>query len=227
MESGGIFITFEGGEGCGKSTQVKLLSDHLQKMGVKFIVTREPGGTENAEQIRQILLGKERELTPLTEFLLISAARADHWAKKIKPALDQGYIVICDRFYDSSLVYQSFVYSNPISVEPKLIHDVTTTITGGRFPDRTYIFDLDPVIGLQRTRARSLQLPQLNNRFDNLDLSFHQKVRQGFLDIFNSSHRQQPGNNRYVLIDASRPVEDVYSIITKDLSELVGGDLVA
>ncbi len=203
-----LFITFEGGEGAGKSIQTKMLSDFLISKGKKVILTREPGGTDLAEEIRKIvLIGDPDKLNPLTESLLYLAARSDHWIKKIKPYLDAGNIVISDRFHDSSIVYQG-VCKN---VNTALLNQVFAEITQGKLPDRTYLLDLDPKIGIARSLSR-----EGNNeiRFEKMDSNFHEKVRKGFLELAENDKK------RFCIIDGTLPIDEIHNIIKNDIYNL-------
>jgi dTMP kinase len=191
-----MFVTFEGGEGCGKSTQARLLKDYLEALGKKVVLTREPGGTEVAESLRKVMLEDASIKDPLTELMVISAARRDHVINLIKPALEEGKIVICDRFIDSSYVYQGLVKG--LSVDK--IQVLTNLCTEGYLPTHTLIFDLDPQIALSRIRKDR----QTMSHYDNQSLSFHQKIREGFLDLAKKNH------DRISTIDASKSKEEVF-----------------
>lgn len=170
-----MFITFEGGEGTGKSTHAKLLSDRLRGQGVDVVATREPGGTPEAEAIRAILVnGNPDSLSPEAEALLNYAARDHHLRQLIRPALAAGQTVICDRFMDSTRAYQSFAGG----AAPSFIDALEKTIVGETIPTLTLIFDLDPAIGLERAKSRGGA-----DRFERKGLAFHQKLRAGFLAI--------------------------------------------
>ena len=182
----GFFITLEGGEGTGKSTQSRLLSDWLIKQGFTTVLTREPGGSPGAEEIRNLLVnGDKGRWDSLTETLLFMAARRNHLTTKIWPALEQGQVVICDRFLDSTLAYQGYGYGKKDDV----IHGIQTIyhlIAGHFHPDLTIILDIDPAIGLKRSCARAGNTEQ---RFESMDLSFHTNLRQGFLDLAKTDNR--------------------------------------
>ena len=185
-----------------------MLSDFLISKGKNVIITREPGGTDLAEEIRKIvLIGDPEKLNPLTESLLYLAARSDHWLRKIKPSLDSGNIVISDRFHDSSVVYQGICKG----VSHSILNQVFREITQGRSPDRTYLLDLDPKIGISRSLSR-----EGNNetRFEKMDLKFHEKVREGFLNLAKSDKK------RFRVIDASLSIDEIHSIIKNDIFNL-------
>ena len=193
----GYFITLEGGEGTGKSTQCRLLADYLTQMGHKVLLTREPGGSIGAEEIRNLLVtGDKSRWDSVTETLLFMAARRNHLVKRIWPALEEGQIVICDRFLDSTLAYQGYGYGkNQQTLD--MIQTIYRLIAGDFYPDLTIVLDIDPKLGLQRSCARAGNNEQ---RFESMDLSFHNNLRQGFLDLARS-------NNRYAVVDASAGIE--------------------
>ena len=171
----GALITFEGIEGCGKSTQTHLLSRHLEADGHNVVVTREPGGTPIAENIREILLDPANEaMDPLTELLLYEAARAQHVAERIRPAIEAGSVVVCDRFFDSTTAYQGAGRNLP-NIDLEMLHALAT---GGLSPDLTILLDLPVEAGLKR--ATSAGSP---DRIEAESVEFHQRVRQGFLDL--------------------------------------------
>ncbi|MBX3458061.1 MAG: dTMP kinase [Candidatus Paracaedibacteraceae bacterium] len=172
----GKFITFEGGEGTGKSTQCQLLAEYLRLKGHSVIITREPGGTDGAELIRALLVsGDVNRWSGITEALLLNAARVDHWEKVIKPALDSGTWVICDRFADSTIAYQG--YGRGLDVN--FLRNLHESVLPNVWPDLTYIFDLDPEIGISRALSRHTS----EIRFEKLEIDFHNRMRAGYLDI--------------------------------------------
>ena len=184
-----MFITFEGGEGTGKTTQINILKKYLEDQGLEVIITREPGGVISAENIRAVIF--DNEIDPITETMLYAAARREHY---IKPALDAGKIVICDRFIDSSIVYQGIVRG----VGVDLVENINKYAINNVEPDLTIFFDLDPETGLKRVSLRNEQM----NRFDKESFDFHLKVRKGYKLLSKTK-------NRFVLIDASKSIEDV------------------
>lgn len=186
----GKFISFEGGEGSGKSTQMKLLQEAFAKSSLAFVATREPGGTQSAERIRELLVtGKADAWDPISETLLFYAARAHHVTHLIKPALASGKTVICDRFVDSTLVYQGI--GKGLSAEYILsLHRLTL---GNFMPDLTIILDIDPAKGLARAKGRSGN----ETRFEEMEIDFHHRIRAGFQQIA----AREPG--RCVVLDAS------------------------
>ena len=209
----GKFITFEGGEGAGKTTQAKFLAEALEKAGVETLLTREPGGTFGAEAIRDLVLkGTSDRWSGMTELLLMYAARLDHLEKLIKPALERGVWVISDRFADSSLAYQG--HARGLGADNvKAVHEV---VMGGFEPDLTILFDMDPVLAQKRVETRGEDL----TRFDAESLDFHKTLRQAFQDIA----VENPSRIHTVDADGSR--ENVQNRIlfalTKQFPELAG-----
>lgn len=197
----GLFITFEGGEGTGKSTQIKLFNEYLEKSGIKNILTREPGGTPLAEQIRELLVkGKADKMDQMTELLLFFAARRDHVVKKIRPNIDAGITVVSDRFADSSTAYQGYGRGkNETNI--KNVNELYRIVVGDFKPDLTFILDIDPKIGLMRSVKRAGNDEQ---RFEGMDFTFHENLRAGYLDIA----RAYP--ERCVIIDANQTVDQVH-----------------
>ena len=173
MPTTGVFIAFEGPEGAGKSTQLKSLQRRLQAAGLGPVVTKEPGGTPLGERIRElVLLEPDLDISPLSEFLLYSASRAQLIQDVIKPALAASKLVLCDRFAGASVAYQGYGRGLPLD----FIHTVTQQATGGLEPDLTLLFDLDPKLGLARVARRGQK-----DRLEGADLAFHRRVRKGFL----------------------------------------------
>ncbi|MGD9740861.1 MAG: dTMP kinase [Bauldia sp.] len=198
--AGGRFITFEGGEGGGKTTQLQHLAARLRALGVDVTTTREPGGTPIAESIRRFLLeGAAKPLGPDAETVLFAAARADHIEKLIRPALASGHWVLCDRFIDSTRAYQGTA-----GVDPALIRALERVAVWPFWPDLTIILDLPAEIGLRRAAARSGAGP---DRFEGDDLGEHQRRRQAFLDIAAAEPE------RCLVVDATRPEEEVADAI--------------
>ena len=175
----GKFITFEGGEGAGKTTQAKMLCDALEGAGIETLLTREPGGTFGAEAIRDLVLeGTSDRWSGMTELLLMYAARLDHVEKLIKPALERGVWVISDRFSDSSIAYQG--YARGLGADKvKAVHEA---VMDGFEPDLTILFDIDPILAQKRVETRGESL----SRFDAESIDFHNTLRQAFLDIAES-----------------------------------------
>jgi len=192
----GIFIAFEGGEGGGKSTQARLLTEALLAGGREVVRTREPGGTPAAEAIRAVLLDPANEgLDARAEALLFAAARGEHVARVIRPALDRGAVVITDRYVDSSLAYQGV--ARGLGVDRVL--ELSMWATGGLLPDLTFVLDIDPAVGLARVTDP--------NRLEAESLEWHRMVRAAFLDLA----AREP--QRYVVLEATRPVEELASAI--------------
>ena len=193
----GLFITFEGGEGCGKTTQIQKLALFIKSIfSVPFIVTREPGGVPAAELIREILVNGEAETwSPTTEGFLMSAARYEHVEQIIRPALVQNKLVISDRFVDSTIVYQGIV--GGVSIDD--IAAMNKIACGDIYPDVTIILDIDSQIGLARARSRR----EGEDRFEAKGPAFHEKVRAGFLEIAANAP------SRCVVIDANRTPDEI------------------
>jgi dTMP kinase len=201
------FITFEGGEGSGKSTQIKRLAARLKEQGLDVLVTREPGGTPEAEAVRALLVsGDVARWTAKSEALLNYAAREQHLEQVIRPALSRGTIVLCDRFMDSTRAYQG----HGGGCDPAFIDALERAIVGETIPTLTLIFDIDPALGLARARERGDAVAE--DRYERKGLAFHTRLREGFLDIL----RRNPKRCR--LVDASQDVdavtEDVWAIVS-------------
>ena len=176
----GLFISFEGGEGAGKSTQIRRLADSLRTRGLDVIVTREPGGSPGAEAVRHVLLnGAAEQFGTRMEALLFAAARSDHVEQVIRPALARGAVVLCDRFMDSSRVYQG-VTGN---LEHNFIEALQRVAVNGVMPDRTIILDIPAELGLERARSRGAAAATGPDRYEKEKLETHEKRRHGFLDI--------------------------------------------
>jgi dTMP kinase len=205
----GRFITLEGGEGTGKSTQLKLLATWLGGRGIDVLQTREPGGAPGAERIRELLVkGDADRWTPIAETLLHSAARADHLERTIRPALAAGRWVICDRFADSTTAYQGYGHGVPFNV----IDSLFKAVVGDTAPDLTLILDLPVEQGLQRAAARAGQ----ENRYEQMAVEFHDRLRNGFLAIA----RQNP--RRCAVVDANRGVDAIQSDIQAEVRRRLG-----
>lgn len=206
----GLFVTFEGGEGAGKSTQIRLLADRLRRMGVDVLTTREPGGSPGGEAVRHLLLsGAAEEYGTRVEAVLFAAARNDHVEEIIRPALASGAVVLCDRFLDSTRVYQGITGN----LEPAFIQNLERVAVNGVMPDCTIILDLPASEGLKRARSRAEAQPQAAapDRFEKEELDTHEKRREAFLDIAD----QEPLRCR--VVDASNApeviAEKVFSIV--------------
>jgi dTMP kinase len=206
----GRFITFEGGEGSGKSTQVRLLAERLRQAGYDVVATREPGGSVMGERIRGLLLDPDADLDPVTQALLFSAARRDHVVRLIEPALERGAIVLCDRFADSTRAYQQAAGA----VDSAFVEAITAAAIGATSPDLTLILDIDPREGLSRARARRGGAAKAD-AFEASDLGFHARVREGYLSIAQS----EP--NRCGVIGAGRAP----TIVAQDIATVVASRL--
>jgi dTMP kinase len=192
----GKFITFEGGEGTGKSTQAKILAEALRARGREIVLTREPGGSPGAEDIRRLLVtGEAGRWEPLSETLLFLAARSDHVARVIGPALKKGAWVVCDRFTDSTFVYQGVARGLGVAA----VRALQAAVPGIPAPDLTFILDLDPTIGLERAGRRS----DTENRFEGFDADFHDRLRAAFRDIASTE------TPRCSMVDASLSPDEV------------------
>ncbi len=211
MKTSAKFISFEGGEGAGKTTQIHLLEKALKAVGISVLVTREPGGTVGAELLRNILQHhKEAHWDAISQLLILYAGRHDHVEKVIKPALARNIWVLCDRFADSSMVYQG--YAQGLGVEfVKTIHEA---VLHNFQPDLTFFFDIPPERGLKRLRERYESSPesQKYDCFEDQNLEFHRKIYQGFKAL---SHN----NKRFVNIQADLPLDQVSPQIFRALSE--------
>lgn len=202
--SRGRFIAFEGGEGVGKSTQARLLADALRKRGLEVLLTREPGGTEGGEAIRRLLLDPAGPgWEPEAEALLFAAARSDHVEQVIRPAVERGSIVLCDRFIDSSRVYQGVTGG----LDADFMKALEAVAINGMMPDMTLIFDIDPVEGLKRATARR-GAGDAADRFEKETLAIHRRRREAFLAIAAAEPE------RCVVIDASADPDTVENVVT-------------
>lgn len=196
----GRFITFEGGEGAGKSTQVKRLVERLRAAGREVVATREPGGSTGAEAIRELVLkGSADRWSPATETLLMYAARRDHIERAIAPALDRGAWVVCDRFADSTRAYQG----GAGGVDPHLIAALETHVLANVRPDLTLVFDLPVEVGLARAEIHAAAAGHAETRFESMGAAFHERLRAAFQAIAEA----EPA--RCVLIDAAETIEGV------------------
>lgn len=209
----GQFITFEGGEGAGKTTQAKRLSKALTAAGIETLMTREPGGTFGAEAIRDLVLsGTHDRWSGMTELLLMYAARVDHVEKLIRPALERGVWVISDRFSDSTMAYQG--YARGLGAER--IKSVHQAIMGGFEPDLTILFDMDPVLAMQRVEDRGEKL----SRFDSESIEFHKRIR----DAFQTIAKDNPDRVKSIEAGAPRDAVEtrILSILTQQHPDLAG-----
>lgn len=203
----GLFITLEGVEGCGKTTQLALLAEHLGRLGRRVATTREPGGTPLAEALRGLLLDPATgAISPLSELMMYAAARAQHVHAVIRPALERGDVVLCDRFCDSTLAYQGG--GRGLALDQ--IRTLNTLATGGLAPDCTLLFDLPVEEGLARSGKRGVL-----DRIEGEPADFHRRVRASFLDIARAAPE------RITIIDASAPAEEVFAAVRDRVDRLV------
>ncbi|MBT3904966.1 MAG: dTMP kinase [Rhodospirillaceae bacterium] len=207
----GKFITFEGGEGAGKSTQVRLLAESLRQSGISVTETREPGGSPGAEAIRELLVtGGTDRWSGAAEALLNYAARRDHMERTILPALEQGAWVICDRFADSTMAYQG--YGHQLGAD--WVTELHQTVMADFKPDLTLVFDIAPEQGLKRANSRS----DTEDRYERMDAEFHDRLRDGFLKIAAAEPE------RCAVLDASGSVEDIQAEIFLIVRDRLGLD---
>ncbi len=206
-----MFITFEGIEGCGKTTQIQLLESYIRSQQIVAVFTREPGGTIIGDMIRSILLNKDfSEMSPLTELFLYEAARAQIVEEIIRPNLEKGKIVICDRYLDATLAYQG--YGRGLDLE--LIRECNLKASGGIVPDITFLLDCSPETGLSRAmqRIQGLTGPDKEDRFEREHIEFHKRVREGYLLLSRSE------DHRFRVINSERTIEAVQQEIISDLT---------
>jgi dTMP kinase len=205
-----LFITFEGIDGSGKTTQLSLLLESLRKRGVGTVVAREPGGTEIGESIRQILLhSSTQDLKPLSELLLYYASRHQNLCQNILPALERGQWVLCDRYADASLAYQGYGRG----VDLTFIEQLNQAVIGRRWPDLTILIDLDPSAALARARQRNRERAVDEGRFEMESLSFFERVRQGYLTMAQKDPR------RFRVVPGELSVADTHQEILRLVSE--------
>ncbi|HVJ63764.1 MAG TPA: dTMP kinase [Bdellovibrionota bacterium] len=205
----GKFIVFEGGEGTGKSTQIRLLERHLQEnLGCEVVLSWEPGGTPLGEKIRSILLDPTSgKIAYKAEALLYSAARAEHVDKVIRPALERGAVVLCDRYIDASKAYQG--WGRKLGLQS--IHNLNDWATDGTFPDHVFVFDLDPKLGMERVIKRQ------DGKLDRLEqekIEFHQDIRAAYL------HMAKSHPDSYTVIDSQRSIEEIHAAILKAITRI-------
>lgn len=206
----GIFITLEGGEGAGKSTQAKLMCEYLLSRGHEVLLTREPGGTPEAEKIRSLIVDRDGgNWSALEETLLFFTARHHHVVHKIKPALEMGQIVICDRFTDSTIAYQGYGRH----VDMKTLNFMHDHVMNGFKPDLTFLFDLPVDEGLARSSRRQKYSGSTEDRFENMEIEFHERMRQGFLAMATED------THRFVVLDALKPIDDLQGKIQSILND--------
>lgn len=211
----GKFITLEGGEGTGKSTQVKLLAEYLQSKDCNVVTTKEPGGTEVGLEIRRLLVcGDKDKMDAVSEALLYFADRHIHLEQKIWPAMQDGKVVISDRFADSTVAYQCYGYGQRVKRE--VIDELYKIAVGDFKPDLTIVLDIDPKVGLQRSFAKADGMAEKELRFEVRELEFHNNLRRGFLEIA----KQEP--ERCVVLDADKTVEDLHKDIVATVAQRLG-----
>ncbi|MEM9397268.1 MAG: dTMP kinase [Pseudomonadota bacterium] len=207
MNERGYFITIEGGEGAGKSTAVELIRTRFHEASIPLTCTREPGGTALGEQLRELLLTPQStDIDPLAELLMMFAARAQHLTKLVRPELDKGHCVLCDRFTDASYAYQGWgrgLGSEPVSVLEKLVQ-------GSLQPDVTILLDVSPATGLARARGRAAL-----DRFEQEDVAFYERVRAAYLD------RAETQADRYLVVNADQALTTVEAELHRHLDELL------
>lgn len=204
----GLFITFEGIDGCGKTTQLGLVSKWLESMGANLLIVREPGGTVIGEKIREILLDKKNDaMCEMTELFLYEAARAQIVSEKIVPALKEGKTVICDRFYDSTFAYQGHARG----MGDKTVKMLNMLAVGNVKPDRSYVFDISEQKAFERRCGRS----QTEDRLEAMGLEFQAKVREGYLDAAS----QEP--DRIKVLDATLDINEIFETVKADITEVI------
>lgn len=208
-----MFITFEGMEGCGKTTQVERLEKALTARGIRVVRTFEPGGTPAGEKIRRILLDRDnRDLSPMAELCLYEADRAQHVARVIRPALDQGNWVLCDRFFDATVVYQGMARRQDL----ELIRKLNLAVTGGIRPDLTFLLDCPVEEGLARALRRNQSVSDDGqDRFEREEAAFHRAVREGYLELA----RMEP--DRFVVINAFTGPDQVEAAVLQSIEPLL------
>ena len=207
-----MFITFEGIEGSGKTTQLGRLAEAWRAQGRNVVATKEPGGTGVADQIRAILLDSSHVIDPVAEVFLFAASRRQHVMELIRPAMDRGDDILCDRFTDATLAYQGFGRLLPLDQ----LSALNEWATGGLHPDLTLIFDLPEESGLSRARSRNAGAANDEGRFEAEDLRFHRRVREGYLALAVA----EPG--RFAVIDATGNEEEVYERMVETLRSRIG-----
>lgn len=209
----GFFITLEGVEGCGKTTQMEMLKDHLEREGKNVLAVREPGGTALGERVRSILLNAEgatQAIDPWAELFLYEACRAQLVSNVIKPALDEGRVVLCDRYTDSTVSYQG--YARGLDIEA--VRSINSRASMGLVPDLTFVVDCSPEVGLKRAKSRieSIEAGPREDRFENEEIEFHRRVREGYLKLAAG----EP--DRVKVIDGEREI----AVIHKEICDIIG-----
>lgn len=208
----GTFITFEGGEGSGKSVQLRLLAEHLRASGAQVATTREPGGTEIGKEIRRLLVeGSKDKFDEITEILLFYADRRIDLTRVILPALQEGKFVLSDRFNDSTIAYQ--FYGSGKFADTDIMDMLYQTVAGSLKPDITFLLDIEPRLGLKRSFDKAGTMANKELRFENVDISFHERLRNGYLQMA----AKEP--ERFVVIDASGSIEEVHAAIMREFAK--------
>lgn len=200
----GLFITFEGADGCGKTTQLKMLAECLTQKGYKVLITREPGAKGLGEKIREILLNYDGDVSDRCESFLFLADRAQHIDLIINPAVESGEIVLCDRHTDSSLAYQGYGRGLPVE-RIKMLNDLAVN---GRYPDLTLVFDVDVETSMKRVGSQK-------DRMESAGMEFFNRVREGYLEIA----KQEP--KRVKVLDAKKSIEDIHNDVIKLIEEIL------
>lgn len=200
----GLFITFEGADGCGKSTQLALCNDFFKQKGFETITTLEPGAGKFGKKLREILLHYDDEVSPISEFFLFLADRAQHIAYTIKPAIEANKIVLCDRHTDSTLAYQGYARGNDL----ERLEYLNSIAVNGTIPDLTFVFDVD-------TEVAAMRVGDEKDRMESAGLEFHKKVRMGYLELA----KKYP--NRIKVIDANKSIEEVFEQVKSILEEMI------
>lgn len=212
MELKGRFITFEGGEGTGKSTQLKLLSEFLSKKNIPVITTKEPGGTEIGQELRRILVtGDKDKMDAVAEALLYYADRRIHMTKKVWPALEDGKWVLSDRFADSTVAYQYYGYDKRVPYQT--LENLYKLTVGDFKPDLTILLDINPEIGLARSLAKAGHMAVKETRHESRALEFHNNLRKGYLEMA----QREP--NRFIVLNADKTIEDLHQEIVSKVAE--------
>ena len=197
------FITFEGGEGCGKTTLINNLKKYFDENGIDYVATREPGGVKLCEEIRNIVKYSEQKISSRAELLLFSASRAELVEELILPALKNGKIVICDRFFDSTRVYQGYA----VGIDDKEVMQITNFATSGLTPNLTFYLDIDPVMAFKRKGGRDK-----GDRIEERDISYHNLVRKGYNEIAKAE-------SRFVILDATKTEDELLSEVIYKLKK--------
>jgi len=204
MKKDGFFITFEGADGSGKTTQIKMLEDYLTNQKKDFILTRDPGGTRLGSKLREILLNYDGKISPFCELFLYLADRAQHVDEVIMPALNNGQIVLCDRYIDSTLAYQG--YARGLNIDE--ITNLNNLVTHSLIPDLTLLFDIETNCAMQRLVGQK-------DRLESEAKHFHEKVRMGYLDLAKKE------SQRIKVIDASKSIEEVHNQVIKVIEQFI------